>query len=217
MSITLNVVQLSKLISQPKPINQRGATLIMALVMLLIMSVIAISNMQTSTLQERMAGNTRQKSVSKYAAESALKIAEQWLEASVTGRAKMKIFDGNNGLYSAVSVTPFMATYPSADDIAYLNNAKNWQDISAYKGTTDIIDPEIVSRQPQYIIEYIGRDFRGSGNQVIATDDLSNSSFNDFTRPFYFRITAVGWGKDERIYTVLESTYKTGSADYFNY
>lgn len=196
--------------------SQGGATLVIALVILVIMSIIGISNMQTSTMQERMAANNRQKSLAKYSAESALKVAEKWLNTNVTSINHLAQFNGNSGLYSAVLLSQGVAKYPSATDIADVMKASDWGAKTAFTGTA-IVDANLVSRQPQYIIEYIGRDYRGTAGKVIRTDDLSGMSDNSHSKPLFFRITAIGWGKDQNIYSVLESTYQTGSAQYFNY
>ncbi len=70
---------------KPTPMNiqfQHGAALITALSILLILTVLGISAMSTSALQERMAGNARDYEVAFEAAESALRAAEQSLATS---------------------------------------------------------------------------------------------------------------------------------------
>lgn len=60
------------------PLNnrQRGATLIVALVMLLLISLLAIGGMQGSVMQERMASNAHDSAISFQAAEAALRQSE---------------------------------------------------------------------------------------------------------------------------------------------
>jgi len=58
------------------PTNQRGATLIVALVMLLLISLLAMGGMQSSILQERMASNAHDGSIAFQASEAALRQAE---------------------------------------------------------------------------------------------------------------------------------------------
>lgn len=195
--------------------NQQGGTLVIALVILLVMSIVGVSNMQSSTMQERMAANNRQKSVAKYAAESALNVAEIWLDTNLTGRSALSQFDGNGGLYSAVRISASLAATPHTNDISDLTDASEWGNTTASSGT--IIGDHLVSRQPQYVIEYIGRDYRGVADGAANTDDLSGSAAGADTDPLFFRITAIGWGKDSKVYTVLESIYRTGSAEFFNY
>lgn len=56
--------------------NERGAALIVALVILVALTLVGVTSMQTTTLQERMSGNVRDRNVAFQAAESALRNAE---------------------------------------------------------------------------------------------------------------------------------------------
>lgn len=205
-------------------ISQSGATLVIALIILLVMSMIGISNMQSSTLQERMAGNAKQKTTARIAAESALKEAERWLTANVRSSADLFLFSGVGGLYTAVPTLYARAAAPvarSAESIADVTVAENWvgrgHGLGSYQepnsDSNGLIDGELVAQQPQYIIEFIGRE-SGTGYREVAVQDYeakqgSNASGANI-KPYMFRITAIGWGKDKNIYTVLESIYKTG-------
>ena len=62
---------------------QRGAALLVSLVMLLLLTLIALAGVSDSTLQQRMAHNSRQLNKSFQAAESALRHLEQQLEAGL--------------------------------------------------------------------------------------------------------------------------------------
>ena len=57
--------------------QQRGAVLIVGIIFLLIMTMLGITAMQTTTLEERMAGNTRDRGLAFQAAEIALRAGEQ--------------------------------------------------------------------------------------------------------------------------------------------
>ena len=56
--------------------KQRGAVLIISLIVLLLMTLIGVTSMQNSNLQERMAGNTLEMNRAFQAAEMALRQAE---------------------------------------------------------------------------------------------------------------------------------------------
>jgi type IV pilus assembly protein PilX len=81
---------------RPAPARERGAVLIAALVILLILTVLGISGMQSTTLEERMAGNMRSRSLAFQGAEAALRINETALANSTLTAAD---FDGTDGLY----------------------------------------------------------------------------------------------------------------------
>lgn len=57
--------------------RQHGAVLIVALIMLLILTIIAVSSMQGTSLQETMAGSARDKNLAFQASESALREGER--------------------------------------------------------------------------------------------------------------------------------------------
>ncbi|SMF43189.1 type IV pilus assembly protein PilX [Alteromonadaceae bacterium Bs31] len=187
--------------------KQSGATLIIALIILVIMSMIGISNMQSSTMQERMASNNRQKNLALQAAESALRAAEGDLRVNVVKTEDLSKFDGSDGRYSAVNRSPGEAAVPLAIDV---NTVTAWdasgvaQELSTYK---------VSSKAPRYVIEYLGRDVGASGRKVTEIGYVNTEN----TDPYVFRITAIGWGKDENIYAVVESTYRTGYGDDFVY
>jgi type IV pilus assembly protein PilX len=77
--------------------HQSGAVLIISLIMLLLLTLIATTGMQTTSLEEKMAGNLRDKDLAFQAAESALKAAE----ASITPPAAIPAFTlaGTGGFY----------------------------------------------------------------------------------------------------------------------
>jgi len=78
--------------------SQSGAALIVSLLILLVMTVIGISSMQTTNLQEKMASNTREREQAFEAAESALRNAEAFVENNVAVTANFDT-DGSDGLY----------------------------------------------------------------------------------------------------------------------
>ncbi len=72
--------------------RQRGAVLIVSLIFLLLMTLIGVTAMQTTTLQERMAGNMRDQNLAFQAAEAALRQGEVWLATNqVTADAAGKL------------------------------------------------------------------------------------------------------------------------------
>ncbi len=58
------------------PCGEQGSVLVIALVMLLVLTMMAVVGVQSTSIQERMAGNMRDKDISFQAAEAALRDAE---------------------------------------------------------------------------------------------------------------------------------------------
>lgn len=61
--------------------RERGAVLVISLVMLVLVTLLGITAMQNSTMQERLAGNLWDRNKAFQAAEAGLRIGEGWLEA----------------------------------------------------------------------------------------------------------------------------------------
>lgn len=189
--------------------KQSGAVLIVAMVILIIMSVIGISSRVSSTLQQNITTAYQQRQLAGYAAESALKKAEAWMTENVTSTNYLSNFASNtaatNGLYSNYTlIGEISTTQPAESSLADVTSAALWTASNSIAVTT--YDSE-AANQPRYIIEYIGRD-KGSANKVIIDyNDPNNSSSSD---PHVFQISAIGWSRDEGIYQVLQSTYRTG-------
>jgi type IV pilus assembly protein PilX len=82
--------------------SQSGAVLIISLIMLLLLTLIGTTGMQSTSLEEKMAGNMRDKNLAFQAAESALSAAEATLFPVPP------VFDnpGTGGFYSAASTIP---------------------------------------------------------------------------------------------------------------
>ncbi|GAA0693020.1 pilus assembly protein [Marinobacterium maritimum] len=90
--------------------QQRGATLVVAMIMLVLISIIGFSAMQTTTMQERMVGNLKDREISFQAAEAALRAKEKWLSEQRTLPELEDTFSeyGNTGVteLKAVSADP---------------------------------------------------------------------------------------------------------------
>lgn len=203
--------------------QQRGAVLIVSMVILLVMTLIGVSIMNSSTLQERMAGNDRQKDLSLYAAESALRVGETWLQDNITAANQIAQQFIGNGLYAVSNQEKSSAILglqqaTATDEFDYTDSSL-WTDDNSVE--IDVAADSILSKRPRYFIEYLGTS-KGvdgpwgeeAGNKEV--NDAANDNDETNTRPHVFRIVAIGWGQNDRITTMLQSTYKTGSAD-FNY
>ena len=86
--------------------KQEGAVFIVSLVILLVVTMLAISSMQSTALEERMAGNTNDRNLAFQSTESALREAEVFIE-SVTSLGN---FDGAGGLYGRTDAEPSFYT-----------------------------------------------------------------------------------------------------------
>jgi type IV pilus assembly protein PilX len=128
--------------SQPtNPINrQSGAVLVISLIMLLLLTMIGVSSSQNAGMEERMAGNSRDKNLAFQAAESALRAAESSLPRPSTDFTAA----GTNGLYSTPPTNTSLSSQILTDGF--------WG-----AGTTAISYTGFsTSTSPRYIIQDLG-------------------------------------------------------------
>ncbi|KXS54004.1 MAG: type IV pilus assembly protein PilX [Marinobacter sp. T13-3] len=81
--------------SFPRDKQQNGAALILSLLLLLVLTLLALSSMEGSVMQQRMVSGLTEGMVSLEIAESGLRDAEEVLESINV----LSAFDGTNGLY----------------------------------------------------------------------------------------------------------------------
>lgn len=184
--------------------RESGVILIVALVMLLIMTVTGVTTMTGATLQERIAGNQRQKLVARSNADAALRVAEAYLDSKqpnghmTSSELNLDFFGGgvidSDGLYTTNPITHGgVVNAPAFDRVN-----GDW--------TVDnsIAVPDEANVSGRYIIEYMGRfDPNGFGGSKDYKKE--NSSEAGFRR--VFRITALGFGNDNNVISILESYY----------
>ena len=87
-----------------QPARERGASLVVALIFLVIMAMLGVTLANVTTLEERMAGNTRDRDLALQAAEAALRDAEARLanpvfRNPVTPFPEVDLDDGNDAAY----------------------------------------------------------------------------------------------------------------------
>lgn len=64
------------------PRSQRGVVLPIVMILMVILGVLAVSGMDDTAMQERMAGNLRDREIAFQAAESALREGETWVQTN---------------------------------------------------------------------------------------------------------------------------------------
>lgn len=164
--------------------KQTGATLIVSLLILLVMTLLGVTAMQTNILEEKMSGNSKDISLSLQAAEAALREAEAYIETIVSPAAA---FDGS---------TDWL--YPDDTNVDVKADA-TWTTARTYQ-TGDITN---VTTRPKYIIELYGEI--GSASTDINISGYGESSGT--ANVSGFRVTARGTGGSNETVTMLQSYY----------
>ena len=111
--------------------RERGSALVLGIVFLLVLTLLAMTGMKTTILEERMAGNLRDGELAFRAAEAALREAENVLNIPVLP----EFDDPSQGLYAAdPDLVPGLA----------------WTNLDSRQSSTDL---HAIPSRPRYVIE----------------------------------------------------------------
>jgi type IV pilus assembly protein PilX len=161
--------------------TQQGVVLIVGLIILMVMSLIGIAGMQSTTMEEKMAGNMRDQSVAFQSAETALRVGELFLGSPI-----LPAFSGSNGYYQ-----------PAEGASASVWKRVDWSDSSQVVTVSDMTLADTHSN-PVYIIEELAQVVDSSGSLEAALPKTST----------YFRVTARATGSSTTSQVVLQSVFK---------
>lgn len=175
-----------------KAMGQRGASLFVSLIMLIVLTLMGIVAMKTSTLEEKISSGSMDQNLAFQAAESALRDAEIYINANLTQSSGFNAAC-NNGL-----CLPSTTSTPVWDGIA------NWttSPLPIVFGTATATPalPD-VAIQPRYLIELLPNlpvGVGGSGKLGAGSGPTAGTAF---------RITAMGWGKRTGTQVMLQTIY----------
>jgi type IV pilus assembly protein PilX len=172
--------------------KQQGVTLVFSLVILVSLTMIGLTSMQSTQTELAMAGNQRESDFMFQAAEMGLVSAENFVE---TSPANADFAQSNLGLYTV------NATEGSYESVDYFKKAK-W-DNSSQLAKTNIYGLN-VNEQPRYIIEYLGdRDNNPAklGGGIDYGDPDSSKIVS------IYRATSRGRGLTGNSYRYVQSYY----------
>ena len=162
--------------------NQRGAALIAGMLILVVLSILGITTMQSSVLQERMAGNLEQRDVAFQAAEAGLRDAEAWLQ-----NPALPGFTNDDGLYRPPDGTLW------DDDDTWSDSDNRRQYVGGDLGGA-------AYPPPLYYLEYM------MDVDISGSDSLKFAAAPEDT-PGMYRITSRGESPNGRRVVILQSTF----------
>ncbi|MDH3671664.1 MAG: PilX N-terminal domain-containing pilus assembly protein [Gammaproteobacteria bacterium] len=168
--------------------RQQGVALVMSMAFLLILTLIGITALNTSALEERMAGNMVDKNYALQAAESAL-LAGEALIPPLGGVPPLEPPNPTDGFH--------LPSTTAAPRWAESTGVWAGTDYISYAGLTK------VATQPKFIIEHMGQV--STGNDVTAGEGYGGSGSPDME---VFRITARGTGSSDNAQSMVQSTYE---------
>ena len=173
--------------------RQQGVALFMSLVMLLILTLLGLSSVQSTSMQERMSRNARDSNLAFQGAESAISTSEVYLE-TVTS---LLPFQNNNteGRYDATDAGDGPVDLSSFDWDTASNNSRQFEAVEIEIGD--------VTKDQKYIVEFIKTVV--SDEDRLNLDNIGQDTGSGRTQ--IFRITSYGTGGTDTAHVMIQSTY----------
>lgn len=167
------------------PHTQQGVVLVVALILLLILTLLGLASVQSTSLQEKMAGNQRAQQLAFEAAEAALRQGE----TSLAGLATLPPFDGSTlGYYATSFGSGGYALAAGADWSGW-----DWSKAISYSGSlTNGSSARYYIEQYAYVA--------AAGQSLDASAPIPGAQL--------YAITAKGLSPDGKSAVILQSTYK---------
>jgi len=170
--------------------KQLGVVLFIGLIILLVLSLVAVTSMQGATLEERMAGNTKDEFIAFEAAEAALEAAETLLTSGTLSLTNFNI-NNSDGLYQ--------------NDTDNIQQDINW---STQAINVTGFNPTEVTTPPKFVIQRISETAPPGASRSFRDEnysELGSSSIGNAVQ--LFRITARGTGGSDDTVVFLQSVF----------
>lgn len=190
------------------PNTQRGATLLLALLILIMIMMHGIPTVMNNTLNERMAGNTRQRDLAFQFAEHALSKADAWILSKTAATL--------NSLAPASTACPSGNTDPNTTDCVLPDGQCHANDIAYWRAFNwegnNVCTSMLVGALPngdattRYIVERMP-DFTYCESTGEPPPSGSSCTGATITKSYY-RITARGVGQDSNAAVILQTMYE---------
>jgi type IV pilus assembly protein PilX len=175
--------------------NQRGVALVTSLLLLVIITILALSMFRSFGTQERIAGNLREKERALHAADSAQQYAEWWL------------LQGSNTAAGAVACTASLAATPSVGQIC--NQTPTAQYGVKYITALPLPWPVQVTYTPQNML-LVGQPLVAGNPPYFATPAfwITDLGIAADAAGEAYQIDAYGYGSAASTVAIVESVYE---------
>jgi len=170
------------------PSSQKGAALLVSLAVLLLMTILGVTAARTTTLQERMASNMRDKAIAFQAAEATLRFGEQWVKDQLRGERPIPVTLG-------ACSSPPCDVYDN-DSIKDPDKDATWDPAGKGAYMRDGPNLDLTHSRPRLYIE----------QQRFVPDALNVGGGKSKGR-IYYRVTARSMGATDTGISVITSTF----------
>lgn len=167
----------------------------MALVFLLLLTIIGIAALGTTSLEEKMAHNAKDRNLAFQSAESALLLGESW----IAGQTDMPVFPNNSyGLYSLSSTGTQVwdsVNWSGSSIVTYPNVPYGTLNVAAGGAGSTLAE---INTQPKYIIEYLAQ---------VQNESASLEVDDPYRWRHVMRVTARGTGGTDAAVVMNQSNF----------
>lgn len=169
--------------------RQRGAVLVISLLLLLVMTLLGLGASQSTRMQERMAGNQRDLELAMQGAEAGLRAAEELLPSN----RPVSLCTTNGSNCSAYLENTLVDSSRAPLDLGRQSNDwwDTWSKQHPANSTLGLANP------PQFVSERVAR----------MRDTLSEGDPNIKVVREYYRVTSRSRGLTDSAQVVVQSTY----------
>lgn len=172
---------------------QRGAALMTGLIFLVVLTLLTLSAIKATSLEERMAGNARDQDLAFQGAEAAIRDAMLNVVPTLNPGSAFAVGCAA-GLCQTNSATPVWTTITNNNDWTTAKTAE-------FALGTAATPLSGVFAQPRYIIEYVQGVAAGTGDSgVIGVEPPTSAVIS-------YRVTSRGWGFTPQANVTLQSTF----------
>ncbi|HTS24156.1 MAG TPA: PilX N-terminal domain-containing pilus assembly protein [Casimicrobiaceae bacterium] len=184
------------LASPPLRHGQGGMSLFPSMMFLLVLAMLGVAALNSTLLQEKMAGNTRDTNVAFQAAEAALRDAESDVALNITPGT---VFSASCS--TGLCTPPSTWASPTSQDISKL---VDWTDTGSrrvYGSQTGVAALPDVAAQPLYVIEKLsGLPVGPGGSAGIGINAPPSGGAA-------YRLTVLATGVRAETHVILQSTF----------
>lgn len=162
--------------------TQLGATLAITLILLFLVTLLGVSAMQVTQMEEKMSANLQDKELSFNAAESGLAAGEAWIMA-LSRQPTLQ-----------VTCSPYPCVQEAYQNLNFSGQTSTWwqTNSAAYSSPLDN-----VTTSPRYVIEFL---------QFVPDAPIVGDSSVKSSGVFYYQITTRGTGSSDDSVSLLQST-----------
>lgn len=164
--------------------HEHGTVLVFSLVMLLLLTILGVTAITTSSLQEKMAGNMRDQYVAAHAGDSILRDGEGWLYSLITRPSPVCTTTTTDRIWSFNCLPDVTA----ATDSWWSSN-----------GFTSALTISQTSQSPRYVLEWL---------QDVPDSPAKSTGYERGKEANYYRVNGWATGATDSVRLIAQDTYR---------